>query len=231
MSECINKECNYNDKKGKCKEPHAFDCQTRKLKTPSYAEEQLEHAKEKESNTPVAAPIDYEEEYHKLKKENEQLKERNILLEEKDQEQEERIKIQKSTIIELKEEIGKILSAGDTKIKELKSIIDSLKLKSAVTEKLEIEINNLNEIIERKDKEIEMWINVSKEADREIAELKRVNSNQEEQIKSLGKSTNEYYHNWIETQKKNEKLIYKNSKLSEKVEVLKEGNIKLLELL
>lgn len=288
MIECLNKEC-VDCKEGKCKDKEVISgelacCNNIKPNhTPSYAEEQLNHAIDKENRCynekcqynnksglceasnvgeyllcegkelERLKPINYEEEYHKLKKElkdikhiyynsdtsdikeeNKQLKERNKLLEEKDKEQEERIEIQKIRIRELtveNEGFRQGIEGYKERIKSYEKEINSLKLKAAVTEKLEIEINNLNEIVERKDKEIEMWINVSKEADREIAELKRVNSNQEEQIKSLGKSTNENYYNWIETQKKNEKLIYKNTKLSEKVEVLKEGNIKLLELL
>ena len=129
---CVNESCG-SSLNGECAKQMVNDlgyCSAKiePTHTPTYAEEQLNHVLEKENNTPVA-PIDYEEEYHKLKKENEELKDR------------------------LNNQ-GKRIKTDGNQIQKLFVEIDSLKLKAAVTEKLEIEINNLNEIIERKDKEI-----------------------------------------------------------------------------
>ena len=140
MLECINKECD-SCRKDICydSEVNNIGCCADRIKpthTPTYAEEQLNHAIEKENNTPAAAPIDYEEEYRKLKKENEELKRGNENLKE---------------ILDNKDNY---IIERERHISDLEGIIDSLKLKSAVTEKLEIEINNLNAIIDSKDDEI-----------------------------------------------------------------------------
>ena len=73
--------------------------------------------------------INYEEEYNKLKKEN------------------------LDYSLRLNNQGIRIKTDGN-QIQKLFTEIDSLKLKATVTEKLEIEIKNLNEIIERKDKEL-----------------------------------------------------------------------------
>jgi len=81
MLECINKEC-IDCKEGKCQNKRVISgesgCCTRikPTHTPTYAEEQLEHTKKKtpsyqgEHIEDIKEPINYEEEYKKLKAEN-----------------------------------------------------------------------------------------------------------------------------------------------------------------
>jgi chromosome segregation ATPase len=195
MLECINKECIYNKNK-ECtsgaivKQGVQCDGRIKPTHTPTYAEEQLNHAIEKEyecyskkcnrciENKCTATnvykvcvnreskPINYEEEYNKLKKESEEQKEDS-----------------ENYIKEIKEHIGYI-GKIQAKNKELNKEIDSLKLKAAVTEKLEIEINNLNEIIERKEKEIN---------DLQVSHniIEQENNQQKFQMKELGKIIDE----------------------------------------
>lgn len=170
--ECFNKACNYQiDNKCKVSEEGCYvrvENDFDKLKTPTYAEEQLEHAKDKQNrcynesceynnkngecksvnaerfkcidrNTKQPTPINYEEEYNKLKKELEGerkantylenegvgIKSRNEELEKRYIEQEKRIEMQKTTIIELKEQIGEIINSGDKTFEELKSRMET----------------------------------------------------------------------------------------------------------
>jgi len=155
---CYNKKCNHN-KENKCNISSVTEncgCKER-----------------------LKEPINYEEEYNKLKSENERL----------------------NKGIELK----------NSTIKHLESV---LKIKDSVIIKDIETVEKLNKIIE----------------------------SQNEQIERLGKSTNEYYYNWIEAQKEAEtatKLLSnfrhmeagQQEKLKEKVESLKDIIIRLTELL
>lgn len=158
MLECINTKCE-NSINGKCTNTFVksnSDCleRVKTTKTLSYAEEQLEHAKEKEHNhcynKKCAAhdegyclnksakcdfrmnklPVVYKEECKKLKAENENL---NIIIkgkedvERENEEHEQKIKELENTIDGLQGEVAEyILKCGDneTEIKELKQGIE-----------------------------------------------------------------------------------------------------------
>ena len=189
----------------------------------------------KDKNTKQPTPINYEEEYNKLKKENEELKEYNQLLEKRHKEDEERIEMQKKTIIELKEQIGDILSAGDETFKELKTGRDTL------NQRLDISILN-NKDLKDKNKELENIIQaweqgatitkdtlsaLEKERDNyiEIAE------SQNKRIEELEQIVKDWVDCYTKIEMSESQLISKNGTLTDKIDNLKDIIVRLSELL
>jgi len=210
---CYNLECVYNLEK-RCQSDYFCD-------------------NRRENYEPI--PINYEEEYNKLKKENEELK-----------------NINSDYVTRLNNQGIRIKTDGN-QIQKLFMEIDSLKLKATVTEKLEKEINNLNYIIERKDKELdgerkgntflenenEEFKRDSRNYEAEIKELKRLHENQRLNIKSemsenrelkakvveleriLDKERQETDVIYSETSEERDRLLNENKELKNKISVLK----------
>lgn len=107
----------------------------------------------------------------------------------------------------------------------------------------EEEYNKLKEENENLTKRNETQNQSIKEMLNEIERLKKLNNQgymeqmninlkeKDKQLETLGNSVNEYYYNWIESQKEREKEKDKNRILKDKVEVLKESVISLTELI
>lgn len=233
MLECINQMCTDN-KKGECTNSiistKNIDCCHRKTKTPSYAEEQLENAIDKENrcyNSECAANdqkgkctakltenyicetrqenppkfINYEEEYKKLKAENETLSSKVTLLEQDNKEfqhannglaaeSKERLqtikKLQRvieenSENVELRnqiEDLDSILTSTsnerDYLKKENEKLSNELSKANDINRKINEEFKNRNILLEERHKEDEERIQIQKAT---IIELKEaVNS-------------------------------------------------------
>lgn len=177
--ECINKECDFNNN-GRCNHQVVSNtcvlCEKRidPMHTPNYAEEQLEHAKAKEESIYTLC---YNKECQHYKKNN---------------------------------------KCGITIALECSSL-----MKEPIN--YEEEYYKLKKAIEVKDKRIK-WLEAEKEnleSDRRLREVIKKNEKLEEQVKRLGKSTNEYYYNWIECQEENKILETKIKTITILIESIK----------
>lgn len=264
---CYNEKCARNDKNGECKINGAYICRDidNKIPTPINHEEKLENIMKYFENASKATDIEtwfnimqeamnkiieygcvggnknhpnWEEEYNKLKKENEDLKSALQLADMNIGKRDEKIEElnNKNAILNQDNHHFKKLAESRGEYNE-KLDRESEELKEFNSINKEI-IRGLNVRLEEKNNSIEKFGESAAEeylkTEKIVSELRKEKDNYKEKVESqnkkidelkeqierLEKSTNEYYYNWVEEQKKNKIIKKENEELTISVKTL-----------